>query len=114
MQQENIIEAHYELMKYMLPVLKKFPRDQRFLLGDRIQTHLMEIQEHLIAAYYSPRKAKPPLLHQVNIRLEQLRYFLRLGYDMQYCNAQQYEIIIGWLGNIGKQNGGWLKSLKRQ
>jgi hypothetical protein len=29
----------YDLLKWAIPTLKKFPRDQRFLLGDRIENH---------------------------------------------------------------------------
>jgi hypothetical protein len=36
------ITLTYDLLKWAIPTLKKFPRDQRFLLGDRIENHIMD------------------------------------------------------------------------
>ena len=109
---ENIIEEWYEFIKYMLPVIQKFPREQKFLIGDRIQNKLLDIQEIFIEAYYTERNQKQELLKKVNIWLEQLRYFNRLCYESGYYTSKKYKYIAEWLNNTGKKNGGWLKSLK--
>jgi hypothetical protein len=33
------------LKLYLIPQLNKFPRDQKFVLGDRIETKLLDVQE---------------------------------------------------------------------
>ena len=55
-QRADVIQKSHDLLKYMIRVLQKFPRDQRFLLGDRIQQLLMDIQSFLIEAYYSTKE----------------------------------------------------------
>ena len=50
------ITKTYDLLKWAIPHLKKFPRDQRFLLGDRIEDHLLDILELLLSANYSKEK----------------------------------------------------------
>ncbi len=35
MSKESIISKAYDLLKYSIPVLNKFPRDFKFTLGDR-------------------------------------------------------------------------------
>jgi hypothetical protein len=42
------ITLTYDLLKWAIPTLKKFPRDQRFLVGDRIENHTLDILELLI------------------------------------------------------------------
>ncbi len=32
------LEAMYQLVRWLIPTLDRFPRRQKFLLGDRIQT----------------------------------------------------------------------------
>lgn len=32
------IEAHYQFLNWLVPAIARFPREQRFLLGDRIQS----------------------------------------------------------------------------
>lgn len=40
---ESILTLTYDFMKYLIPVLSKYPRDQKFTLGDRIQNLAYEI-----------------------------------------------------------------------
>ena len=46
----------YDLLKWSIPAIKKFPRDQRFMLGDRIENHILDVLELLISARYSRDK----------------------------------------------------------
>jgi hypothetical protein len=32
------VEAHFQFLMWLVPAVEKFPRTQKFLLGDRIQT----------------------------------------------------------------------------
>ena len=45
---ETIVSKAYDLIKYALPILNKMPKDQRYLLGDRIQTMLSDLLERLL------------------------------------------------------------------
>ena len=54
------ITLTYDLLKWTIPTLKKFPRDQRFLLGDRIENYTLDILELLICANYSKDKLPSP------------------------------------------------------
>jgi hypothetical protein len=57
--------------------LNKFPRDQRFVLGDRIETKLLDVQEFCLRAYYS-REKRGHLL-EANLQLEVARHLVRLA-----------------------------------
>ncbi len=35
-QTEDVLTLSYDFLKYLVPILSKFPRDQKFLLADRI------------------------------------------------------------------------------
>ncbi|MBK7476683.1 MAG: four helix bundle protein [Haliscomenobacter sp.] len=78
-------------MKDSIPILNKFPRNQRFTLGDRIQNQLSDLLEVYIQAYYVPPVQKKPLLHQANIQLEILRYYFRLCFDLGLYSSAQYQ-----------------------
>jgi hypothetical protein len=49
-------ERTYDLIKWYVPILNKFPRDQKYMLGDRIQNTLYSILESLIRARYRREK----------------------------------------------------------
>jgi hypothetical protein len=48
----------------------------------------------------------------VNIRLEILRHYFRLCYDLGLYNSLKYKDFAERLDEIGRMTGGWLKSLK--
>ena len=113
MNNETILLKAYELLRFLLPVLKQFPRDQKFLLGDRIQNLASGVLELLIEAYYlPPGERKKENLHQVNIKLETLRYYVRLCYDQGYYSSLKMKEINERINEVGRMTGGWLKALK--
>ena len=44
---DNILTKLQDLLVYLIPQLNKFPRDQKFVLGDRIETKLLDVQERI-------------------------------------------------------------------
>jgi hypothetical protein len=48
---DNILTKLQDLLVYLIPQLNKFPRDQKFVLGDRIETKLLDVQEFYLRAY---------------------------------------------------------------
>jgi hypothetical protein len=41
----------HDLLAYVIPRLRKFPRDQKSVLGDRIEVKLLEALELCVRAY---------------------------------------------------------------
>ena len=62
-------------------MVHKFPRDYKFLLGDRIASSLLDLHELLIEAAYGRRKAQ--LLRRANLAVEKLRHRFRLARDLK-------------------------------
>jgi len=108
---ETIITKTYATILYALAVLEKYPRSQKFLLADRIETMLLNILEKLLEAYYSGKEVKLVLLESINIDLEKLRYLFRLSYDIKCINIEKYDKLTEMINEIGKISGGWRKSL---
>lgn len=109
---ETIITQTYDLLKYTIPVLNKFPKSQKFVLGDTIQTKISNLLELYIKAYYTPNSQKKPLLEDANITLEILRHYFRLAFDLGLYNSKRYHDFAKKLNEIGKMTGGWIKTLK--
>lgn len=113
MEQKNtIVVQTYELLKMMIGVLKHFPRDQKFLIADRMQNQLSDLLELFIEAYYGSGETKRTNLLQANVQLEKFRYYLRLCYELGFYNSVKYNAILEKIQEIGRMNGGWIKSLK--
>ncbi|MFH1562214.1 MAG: diversity-generating retroelement protein Avd [Nitrospirota bacterium] len=106
-EKETIITKTYDLLKYSILILSRFPRDQKFLLGEQFQNLLTDILDAFIEAYYSQKKL--PILIPVNLLLEKLRYRIRLSHDLNFISHKQYGLLSEKVDEIGRMLGGWLK-----
>jgi len=103
-----VLEDHFRFLLWLIPALNRFPKSQKFLLGDRIQTLAQEILEALVEANYS--RDRRTHLARANLSLEKLRYFIRLAVEMKYLDPRRYEFAARSIDEIGRQVGGWLKA----
>ena len=108
---EPITLKAYDLLKYAIPVFNRLPKNQKFVLGDRLQNHLTDLLEALLEAIYLPAEAKKPALTAVNLRLEKLRFLFRLAFDLGYFSSGQYREFAARTDEIGRMTGGWLRKL---
>ena len=103
-----VLEQTYQFMLWLVPTVEKFPRSQKFLLGDRIQTTAHDVLDGLIEATYT--RSRAPLLADVNMALEKLRFLFRLSMDLRCLDKRRYEFAARTLDEIGRQVGGWMRA----
>lgn len=109
---DNILTKLHDLLLYVIPQLNKFPRDQKFVLGDRIETKLLEVQEGCLRAYYS--RDKRTHLLEANLRLEVSRHLVRLAHGLRLFSNHTYGVIAEKTDEVGRMIGGWLKSVQEK
>jgi len=105
------ITKAYDLVREMTRRVGKFPRESRFILGDRILNNVYDVLELLIEAKYT--KEKRLLLDRANLKLEQMRYQVRLAHDERWMSTHQYEVAARLVDEVGRLVGGWRKAGKR-
>ena len=102
-----VIAKTYDLLKYLIPQLAKYPKDQRYLLGQRLEDQALNLLEDFIEAQYAREKSE--ILKRANLRLVKVRYLLRLSKDMNFLPVNRYEHVCKMVEEIGAMTGGWLK-----
>jgi hypothetical protein len=103
-----VITKTYDLILWSCHHTGKFPRNHRFVLGERLERHLYDLLETLIRAKYT--RQRQPLLEQANLLLEVLRFQVRLTKDLQCLKVESYGFAGRAIDEIGRLIGGWLKS----
>lgn len=106
------VEAHYQFIMWLVPTLENFPRDQKFILGDRMQKTALDVLEALVEATYT--KDRKNLLRKANLGLEKLRFMFRMSHDLKYLDNRRYEHASRVLNEIGRLIGSWIKSHGRE
>lgn len=106
---DNILTKLHDLLVYLLPQLNKFPRDQKFVLGDRIETKVLDVQESCLRAYYS--RDKRGHLLEANLQLEVTRHLVRLAHGLKLFSTHTFGVLAAKLDEVGRMIGGWLKAV---
>ncbi|MGH6814969.1 MAG: diversity-generating retroelement protein Avd [Hyphomicrobiaceae bacterium] len=102
------VEAHTRFILWLVPAVEKFPRSQKFLLGDRIQTTALDVLESLIEATYT--RERRGHLARANLGIEKLRFFCRIASELGHLDFRRYEHAARSLDEIGRLVGGWAKA----
>lgn len=109
---ENVLTKTDDFIKWFLPKIEKFPRNYKFLLGDRLVGIQLDLLEQLIEAYYGTRKLAH--LRQANVEIEKLRHLLRITAEMRWIGLKQLEFATRELNAIGSLVGGWIRQQQGQ
>lgn len=105
------LEAMHVFLRWAIPTLDKFPRSQKFLLADRIQSIALDGLERLIQATFTrDRRAR---LDAANLDIEKLRHLFRLAVDLRLLDERRHEHAQRELDAIGRLIGGWRKEAAR-
>lgn len=102
------LEAMYRFLLWLVPTIEAFPRSQKFMLGDRIQSIALAVLEALIEATFS--RARDRQLSEANLGLEKLRVLFRLAKDLRHLDARRYEHAARMLDEVGRMVGGWIRA----
>lgn len=107
-----VVQQFYDLTRWYLERVEKFPRAKRFTLGDRLEQAALDCLEALVEAAYT--KQKRPLLETANRRLNRLRILTRLATDLRCLSKRQQEFAAKAIDEVGRQIGGWIKANRKQ
>lgn len=101
----------YDLLLWLLPAVRKFPRDQRPGLGRAVEQAALALQEHLTAAALGCDAAGD--LQRADVDLALLRHRLRLCYDLRLISIGQYQHVSAQVAEVGRLLGGWRRRIQQ-
>ncbi len=102
-----VLVKWYDWVKWILDRVDAFPKNQRFIFGQRLADRSIRVLEILVEAAYSSRKAEG--LAEANRQVEVLRWLVRLAKDRELLTMRQYGFACKGLTECGRMIGGWLK-----
>lgn len=105
-----LFKKWYSILDWIMDKCEKFPKNVRFTLSSRIINLSLEVMEKIIEAIY--RKNRSYILLDINLYIEKIRIFFRIGYDRKYISISQYEFISSEINEFGKMVGGWIKTCR--
>ena len=105
-----VFNKTYELYKTFYGYLATFPKKDRYTLGQKCELVLLDLLEGIILASSLSKEEKLPILKTASLKLDVLKVLFRLGKDLKIIESKKYLILEGFLQEIGKMLGGWIKA----
>ena len=101
----------YKLWHGYLPHL---PKLVKYSLAEKINVLFADVIELILTAGFTERQYKPALIQKASIKLDTLKYFLQLAWELKALDNKQFAVISPPLVEAGKMLGGWLKQLAKK
>lgn len=106
-----ILQKMYELYKVFYQCLSNLPKKDRYGIGQRCENHILDLIEQTIKASKSRRENKQAVLYEISLKLDILKIFIRLMKEIRAIDLKKYTFFQGYINEIGKMLGGWIKSI---
>jgi len=106
----KIINDFYDFIKWFMLKTAKFPRNYRYTFGEKLENFILGLLEQFIKAKFT--KDRHSILIEINMKLEILRYYIRICNDLELITSKSYNFASEKVNVIGRQLGGWIKKEK--
>lgn len=107
-----IFKKNYELYKSLNSIRALVPKQDRYVVWQRVENTNLDVTELILHATALYKTEKLPVLDQASVKLNLLRFLIRLSYDTKAIDGKKYTAIQQQIDEIGRMLGGWIKSLK--
>lgn len=107
----KVLQKVYDMIQYGYIALRQYPKSEKFTLAADTKRSMYELLKLIIRA--NKRYYKKTTLQDIDIELDNLRYLVRLGNDLNFLPFKKYENWSRLLNEIGRMIGGWMKSINK-
>ena len=105
----TLIPKAEDYIKYMLNVIMKLPRTEKFNIGTQYKDIMYEMMENIIYLSKMPIERRWDYAIKIDAQIQIQRIYLRIMEDNSWINEKKFKIAIDIIGEIGKINGGLIK-----
>ena len=111
-------ESHPELrlipktenyIEYILELIMKLPRTEKFNIGNEYKTSMYQILEYVLMINKTDKSKRLYYLNKIDAKLNCQRIYLRIMYKNKWIDEKKFKLAIGKVSEIGKIVGGLIK-----
>lgn len=106
-----IIPKIEKYIEYMLMILIKLPRTEKFSIGTELKTSMYEMLKYVLLASKVEKRRRLELYNIVDSQIYYQRICIRIMYNNKWIDMNKYKYSNELLAEIGKILGGLIKSL---
>ena len=105
-----LLQKIYDTFAYLYQTLQLYPKSEKYALAAETKKSCIHVLELAIRA--NKKYYKKTTLQDADVELELLRYYIRLGYELQLMSPKRYEQLSLKMAEVGRLLGGMIKQAK--
>jgi len=103
-----IYRASYSLLLKIMELIRGFPRDFKYTIGENLQKHALDMIVEIYCANSAQDKCGN--IRAILKHVQFIGLFLRISMDIRIINETRYAEFVEALASVNKQAAAWLKS----
>ena len=108
----EIIPKLEKYVQYMLEIILKLPRTEKFSIGTEVKTSMYEMLKNILLASKIDKSKRLQIYNIVDSNIYYQRICIRIMYNQKWIDEKKYKHSNELLAEIGKILGGLIKSLE--
>ncbi len=97
-----------DMMNYAYQTLNQYPKSEKYSLVKETKESILKLLKLTITC--NKKYYKKTTLQELDVELDILRSYIRLGFNLKYISPKKYENWSRMNDEIGRMIGGWIKS----
>ncbi len=107
-----ILKHTVDLYKEFYQHLKTFPKKDQYMLGKRCEEYMLTFMELILFAVGLDKARKLKTLEEANSKFDVLKVLFRMARELKLLDNKKYLSLEEKAQEIGRQLGGWIRSLR--
>ncbi len=108
-EQLKLIPRIQEYIEYMLQVILKFPRTEKFNMGNEYKCSMYQMLENTLYITKIEENKRLYYLNKIDALLDCQRIYLRIMYKNKWIDEKKFKVAISKIGEMGRIIGGLVK-----
>ena len=105
----KLIPKIQEYIEYMLQVILKLPRIEKFNIGNEYKSSMYQMLESTLYISKIEEGQRLNYLNKIDVYLNCQRIYLRIMYKNKWIDQKKFEVAISKIAEIGRIVGGLIK-----
>ena len=105
----TLIPKYEKYMQYMIDVITKMPRTEKFNIGNEFKTVMYKMLENILYINKVENSKRLHYLNLIDAELNTQRIMIRVMFKNKWIDEKKYKVSMELLYEIGKILGGLIK-----
>jgi len=105
----SIIPKSERYIQYMLDLIFKLPRTEKFSIGTEYKTSMYKMLDNIIYLSKVPIECRFDYTIKIDAIVQIQRIYLRIMKNNKWIDEKKFKVALDLLSEIGKINGGLIK-----